>query len=838
MASLLSTRLNTCHSFQEKTLLYGWYAQDSDTALQVLLHISWWTLPHYQAHAKTFQLIYTLWNHTFSNHKLQRLYTLAKWNCIDLPFILHDLQAPKFWALMNTHWAALDKVTQDSTFDSLTYFVWSLDAIKTQSFQSQSSIESYLEVSLTYHQKDISKESFKILQQAQAQGFSKQQLIDMKPPVHKLMVEDWTVSLENKQEVALYQKRSDYIIQQAIIATPYFLFVWTPNKPFFVWTHAYKQAILSYTSERARSLRFQDSQNTTVDLLISEWIYKKIYIRWTEEESNHRFDTSRQYTHQDQNYEVNSLFESESGLSEISHLMTSNQDLIFRSPTTWTALVEWVSGSWKTNLIFHRIDYLLQEHSKQFQANKITIYTPNKILAAYMQAALSSTSFSFKDTALIQSFDSILPLPHPQKSTRESMDTLLLNQELKKLFSELHNRFLSTLERLTVELLEHITSTQQALITLHGSRSALDQHVHRKWYTNDIALLEKLIKKVSHIVKESAKTPKKYIQFIQNTIQSVLYTTYIDWNDSLRVKQWYHTALFEKLEHWLNKTIEAQHRVLLEPYIDSHTQKLIASSFSIEFQSLLNKLYVDEYHLVQEVLLISLFDFIGKYIPYTNYQYVLVDEFQDFHPLALRILSLLYGRSMILSGDFMQSARYSGTWDLENLWIILVDHRTMRDNFRNTLETIQYAHSIFGKDIDSLFLAQRVVKRGPHPIIIKKDWIIEQISTFLSAIKTTETVAIIYYDIERAKKLFTQYSADPTNQALFPSLDIAHFEELVSWYYSHQVYFISYRESKGLEFDHVLLIDSQTLLSSTLHYKKKLWYIGCTRAVKTLSVVK
>jgi DNA helicase IV len=263
------------------------------------------------------------------------------------------------------------------------------------------------------------------------------------------------------------------------------------------------------------------------------------------------------------------------------------------------------------------------------------------------------------------------------------------------------------------------------------------------------------------------------------------------------------------------------------------------NNYSQSFQDLLWRLTIKEQALMHQLMTVSLFQYVGKSVTYSPYQYVLIDEFQDFHPLALKLLGELYGNSMILSGDFMQSAWYHWVEDLKQLWVQLVDHRTMRDNFRNTLETIQYAHSVFGDQTDSLFLAKRVIKRWPHPEIINNGSArIHIINSLVSLLKPKETIAVIYYEFEYAKQFYTEYSSQTDQHILFPSLDAEHYQELVSWYYSQQLYFISYRESKWLEFDHVVLIDQQTLLDSALAYKKKLWYIGCTRAVKTLSVVR
>lgn len=840
MASSLSKHIAEGWSSAEKIAIYESYAKDSDTALQAILHmVSSWN-EEYIMYKDTFLMMYTVWKRTFSNHKLSKIYTLAQANEIDLDFVIHDIQAPVFRELVTKHWTYMDQVTQDVSFSNLSYFVSSLQTITDRDFATQSWIDSYLQTSLKYHQKDLKKSSFAIIKQAQSQWYTKQTFLTMPSPKHELVVDDWAVSLANKDEVALYQKRGTYTLYQDIHTSPYFLFVWSATHSTFIWTHAYKQAILSYTSEKARSLRFEDSTNTTADLLIHQWAYKKIYIRGTDEDTSRWYDTATHYPDSSKDYTVNSFFESESWLSEISHLMTSNQDLIFRSPTVGTALVQWVSWSGKTNLIFHRIDYLLQELPDQFQAKNLMIFTPNEILAAYMQAALASTSFTFKEDISIESFSSFLTLPKPRDSTYQPSDTPHLNQQLTHIQSSIQKKHQAEAEKLINSIRDCITQAQQALHHTHTSKSSLEQHVHKNWYNKDTILLEQSLKNLNKISRDSWSTPGEYTTMILQAIQTALYQTYSLDTDTISLKQWYHDEIFEPLNTAIQDNIWNYQDTLLAPWIDIQTKILQKEIYTSKFQKLVSVLSDDENTLITEVVAVTIYQYLWKNIKYPKYQYVLIDEFQDFHPLALKLLWLLYGTSMILSWDFMQSAWYHEVSDISELWIQLVDHRTMRDNFRNTLETIQYAHGVFWDQAESLFLAKRVIKRWPKPAILKS-WtsqeVVQTVNSLVKNLRPKETVAIIYYNKEYATTVYTAYTSQTTQEVLFPSLDTSHYQELITWYYSKQVYFISYRESKGLEFDHIILIDQQTLLDTQLTYKKKLWYIGCTRAVKTLSVV-
>jgi superfamily I DNA and RNA helicase len=80
---------------------------------------------------------------------------------------------------------------------------------------------------------------------------------------------------------------------------------------------------------------------------------------------------------------------------------------------------------------------------------------------------------------------------------------------------------------------------------------------------------------------------------------------------------------------------------------------------------------------------------------FPSFDYVLIDEFQDFHPRALILIYECYGDQMVFSGDFMQSQRYQSLDEVKSYNIGIVEHKQMTDNFRNTREILQHTHQIF-----------------------------------------------------------------------------------------------------------------------------------------------
>gem|GEM_PF-4838694 len=209
-------------------------------------------------------------------------------------------------------------------------------------------------------------------------------------------------------------------------------------------------------------------------------MYQKIYIRG--EDENRYYDVSKTYERQKDDFLVDDFFEQESGLSEISHLLSSNQDMIFRSATKGTVLVEGVSGSGKTNLIFHRIDYLLQEYREKFNAARIAIITPNDILKAYMRASLEKTSFPFKDKIKLFTLEELTNQQKEKTEKREKKDSKRKNRREEKKQRELYE------------------SQIKAILSERQKQYAKERHLSRE---------EKIATCVAHIEKQRERATNR-----------------------------------------------------------------------------------------------------------------------------------------------------------------------------------------------------------------------------------------------------------------------------------------------------------------------------------------
>lgn len=80
-------------------------------------------------------------------------------------------------------------------------------------------------------------------------------------------------------------------------------------------------------------------------------------------------------------------------LESIADRLRQEQDRVMRTSPVGITLIAGTAGSGKTNVAFHRIDYLLQEHSDRFSQRNIAVFAPKTSLAKYLRELANSFQF-------------------------------------------------------------------------------------------------------------------------------------------------------------------------------------------------------------------------------------------------------------------------------------------------------------------------------------------------------------------------------------------------------------------------------------------------------------
>lgn len=671
-------------------------------------------------------------------------------------------------------------------------------------------IEQYLNQYLSIHQDDINIEREEIKKEIKQNGFDieKQNIYDIEKPKQNYTYSlDWTVDMANKKEFFIYSFKEELLEKDKIYENPYFLFVKTEKIDYFIWKRYYKDAILSYTSNFARSIRYANEINYNyIDLLIKNSKYQKIFIRNAENTNQIDVESTSEQTLQEK-------VEKSAWIADISNLLTDYQDLIFRSPLKWTVLVEWVAWSGKTNLIFHRIDYLLQEYPERFKKENIWIIVKNIYLKEYMIWALNSTDFGFKDDIQVNIFDELFISLIINCCDSPQVDFTYKINDIKSEFENIETRvskyFINLLENNINNLQKNVIKEFEEILKPQEKYSSMNQ-VTIKWLENySNPYLNEITQQINSFSIDSHKGFYHNLLNFENNIYEFIKKLKQKW------------VISDRKINNLEENIE----LLFNKFKEKTSQKYFKNN--MVFFSQLENFEINNHY----ILKLFLIEKIAQNLENTNiiprYDSLLVDEFQDFKFEELYLLSYFY-KSMVWSWDLTQSIIYSDKSFLENFDI--VDSKLIQDNFRNTLEIVKFANEILKNCKIYNLNVKRVNRKWAKPNIIEQ-FDLNQIKSIISNSKqSNKKLWVVYFNkttikdiIKNSNLKYEDYYFDIEKDKKFEN--------------KYDIYFFDYANIKGLEFDNVILLQVEDLIWDSFHQNAlKLFYIGITRAVNNLYI--
>lgn len=230
---------------------------------------------------------------------------------------------------------------------------------------------------------------------------------------------------------------------------------------------------------------------------------------------------------------------------------------------------------------------------------------------------------------------------------------------------------------------------------------------------------------------------------------------------------------------------------------------------------------------------------IGKYdeIPESEkYDYIFVDEVQDFDAAQLKILAMLSPKLLIMAGDSKQRIYKRAPHSYANLGIdVKNSNRNLRENFRSTKEIMKLANSLNFNDIikDNGIIKYKNTGDKPkilHFIKIEKAMIhIGEKILEIHKTNPNSTIAIITREEEQTasgnrssiKKYLERYCS---------IIGIEQYDKRFEFENKKQVIFTDLFNAKGLEFDYVFLLHFDKL-----HYpsKKEIDKLNCYLSKKS-----
>lgn len=250
-----------------------------------------------------------------------------------------------------------------------------------------------------------------------------------------------------------------------------------------------------------------------------------------------------------------------------------------------------------------------------------------------------------------------------------------------------------------------------------------------------------------------------------------------------------------------------------------------------------------------------------------KFDYIFIDEIQDFQPMQLMALKLLYKEQIVAAGDTKQRIYKRNLYSFSELGLDFTGrkNKVLNENFRSTKEIMNLANSLNFLD-ESKNSNIKYVNSGEKPVIkyfINEKRMYDNIRNTINEIhirNPKDTVAIIN---RAANQLWTEEDKVKMKLSMMFSLsDIKNFSKKFNENENKQIFYSDMFSVKGLEFDHVIIMnfnnkylpnpkdleklsefsnvgseayekDKENLLND----EKKLLYVAMTRARKTLTFI-
>ncbi len=491
-------------------------------------------------------------------------------------------------------------------------------------------------------------------------------------------------------------------------------------------------------------------------------------------------------------------------LSEIIATIQKDQDSIIRKPLEQQVLVQGVAGSGKTTVALHRIAYLLYTYREKLQSNQVLILAANRLFLNYISSMLPD-----------------LEVQGVQQGTLREQ----LQQALLRYFPKLRipQRGESDYQNLDIprELTRFCEEIQQEVF-----HSAVCAH--------EVTLLSE-----ESVREQVADLHRMSLERMANLMDARLWNYYKTRMTSFALPL--HDALFQQGVTLRQDVLKEMRKIEtgLRHFFRNRLKKQKAPELLNRFRAQLGlgPVRPSAYTTDDLCILILLVNFLDDGCSKDEIRHIVVDEGQDLNVLQYLCLKSMYpAASFTIVGDVMQNInRYTiNDWQELNDAVFAgkAHDCCLLKSYRNTIEISDFAKAMVEQRTGEPFATEPLVRHG-RPVQERyctgkgKE---RELLCILEEIKKAGygLNAVICKDDKGAQNLarrMAQLSELRLMDAGSANLELGS-------------YIVSVADSKGLEFDSVVLwdYDDYDLKESLLDYK--LLYVGMTRALHELYVLR
>lgn len=505
-----------------------------------------------------------------------------------------------------------------------------------------------------------------------------------------------------------------------------------------------------------------------------------------------------------------------SKMKTIIETIQKEQDIVIRDMENDLMMVQGVAGSGKTSIALHRAAYLMyQDLQVKLSANNIIIISPNSLFEQYISDVLPELGESNVVSMVFEEIiTKLFPNVHLQ-SRNQFLENLITSPEYRKVIKssiefKTSRRFLEMIDRFISDLPQRWIAFEDVY---YDNKCIVSKDIMRYKISGraETPLGMKLKQLETFILESVNAAQKKRLSKAQESLIKEEIKKFTELNISDLYRQ-----LFLDKEYFYSLANDLEHNEYMEEILEFTQENLDSNLLHYDDAAVLAYLHLKIYGTND----------------YKSIKQVVIDEAQDYYPLQFEIFNLLFPNSKFtILGDMNQTLGKQENLSLYDQISSILNKKksslvTMDKSFRCTNEILNYSL----KFIEHNPGIKSFNRQGDAPEIhaasdpsALSGMILKEVNTCME--KGYRSIGLICKSERNALRLFDSLK-DKIDLQLIKNESVADL---------HGVFIIPVYMSKGLEFDAVLICDTDALNYNN-EDDKNLLYIACTRSLHRLNL--
>ncbi len=522
--------------------------------------------------------------------------------------------------------------------------------------------------------------------------------------------------------------------------------------------------------------------------------------------------------------------------------LQKEQNRIVRETKAGHVLIQGVAGSGKTVVMMQKIAYMLYALRAHLKAEEILLFSPNRIFQAYISQVLPSLGeWNVVGRTFGQFIQQRLPtyklIPNNVGKVSEftalkgSLDFYNAIERYGRLLKKKHLRFrdisLHGEVLISKEELAEMQKRTQTRGALSGQLEALRHEILTRLRKLEIEAVD------ASWVDEA----------LQNMGTDDIHQFETETHNLPKLEARIRREIVAEAFRDLEKKVNNQNYIrILGQYV--HFLRVLPQLVDFTEYGISEEVWVEHVRKVVENMRdkkLSLDDMGGFYslvlqmrgiLSQESYQFICIDEVQDFTPFQLKLMKDLYPRAQyVLAGDLNQNI-WQNKLSHDELNIIFEDEQIEKHllltSYRSTKEIMSFADQ-FASIIERT--AQPIRSKNKTKVLRKEQagFHDELLKTIQATLEKGERIAVLTPNLTGMDRISSQLTEwDVTHQVIDQEDD----------FLSGEVVVMPIGLAKGLEFDVVIAVGTDDILETIpTNISQQVWYTIFSRAMHQLYVV-